>query len=110
MRFKSAMRAYEYVTQKGFSLFAWSRIINLSARAGCPLNAIKGIAEVMRLIELQKVFFDKIPPWIERILARLCRECGVRQVLSLIKEHAAKFKVLEDAVNRLKSWEVEGSA
>lgn len=110
MRFKSAIRSYEYATQKGFSLFAWSRKIILNAKAGCPLNAIKGIAEFMRLVENQKVYFDKLPPWIEQVLARLCRECGVRQVLSILKEHAGKFKVLEDTVNRLKSWEVEGSS
>ena len=110
LRYKSALRSYEHATQKGFSLFAWSRIINLNAKAGCPLSAIKGIAEVMRLIENQKVYFDKLPPWIGQVLARLCRECGVRQVLGLIKDHAGKFKVLEDTVNKLKSWEFEGSA
>jgi tetratricopeptide (TPR) repeat protein len=109
MRFKSALRAYEYVTQKGFSLFAWSRIIHLTARAGCPANTIKAVVEVMKFVEMQKVFFDKIPPWIECVLARLCKECGVRQVISLIKEHPAKFKVLEEAVGKLKYWEVEGS-
>jgi hypothetical protein len=63
----------------------------------------------MKFVEMQKVFFDKIPPWIECVLARLCKECGVRQVISLIKEHPAKFKVLEEAVGKLKYWEVEGS-
>lgn len=104
-----AERAYRYVVEKGFSLFAWYRLMKIYVKIGNPKAVLVCIMEMIKQLEQENIVFDGIPPWTEEILGKMCRDCGIKQILSLSHEIGAKrFPSLTNAIERLKYWQVDG--
>jgi hypothetical protein len=106
-----AERAYRYVVDKGFSLYAWARLMKVYVRAGNPKAVLVCIMEVIKQLEHEKVFFEYLPAWTDEILAKMCRGCGIKQILSIAEEVGVRrFPAILNAIEKLKYWSVDGVA
>ena len=111
MRNRLAERAYRYVVDKGFSLFAWYRLMKVYVKGGNPKAVLVCIMEVIRQLESENIAFDTLPEWTEELLGELCRGCGVKQIVSLgIELGSEKFPSLVKAIERLSYWKVDGAS
>ena len=109
MKSRLAERAYRYVVDKGFSVFAWFRLMKVYVKAGNPKAVLVCIIELIKQLENEKVYFDALPPWVDEILAKLCRGCGIKQIASLSEEVGiSKVPAIFNAVEKLKYWNVDG--
>jgi hypothetical protein len=109
MKSRLAERAYRYVVEKGFSLYAWHRLMKIYSRAGNPKAVLVCIIEVIKQLEQEKIVFDGVPSWIEDVLCKTCSGCGHKQIISLGNElNIAKIPALAKAVEGLKLWNVDG--
>lgn len=104
-----AERAYRYVVDKGFSLFAWYRLMKIYVKGGNPKAVLVCIMEVIKQLEQEKIVFDGIPGWVEEIIGKMCRGCGYKQVISLSNELSVeRFPALARTIERLRYWKVDG--
>ena len=109
LRNRQAERAYRYVVDKGFSLFAWYRLMKIYTKAGNPKAVLICIVEMIKQMESELVVFENLPQWIEVLLAKLCKGCGFKQIYSLGEEIGIKkVPALASAVERLKYWKTDG--
>lgn len=100
-----ALNCYRLAVDKGFSLFAWYRIIKLSYKVGNPSLTVCGIKRVFDYALQMGAGFDVVPPWVEKVLGKLCAECGFRQVNSLIHEVFSHHKSISSTLTKLNSLE-----
>ncbi|OMJ81867.1 hypothetical protein SteCoe_17568 [Stentor coeruleus] len=104
-----AERAYRYVVDKGFSLYAWYRLMKIYAKGGNPKAVLVCIMEIIKQLEQEKIVFDGLPGWIEEILCKMCGGCGYKQIVSLSLElNISRFPALEKMIEKLKYWKVDG--
>lgn len=109
MKNRLAERAYRYVVDKGFSLYAWYRLMKIYAKGGNPKAVLVCTMEVIKQLEQEKIVFDGIPGWIEEILCKMCRGCGYKQIVSLSLElNVERFPALDKMIEKLKYWKVDG--
>lgn len=109
LRNKLAERAYRYVVEKGFSLFAWFRLMKIYAKAGNPKAVLVCMAEFIRQMENDNVVFENVPCWIEEILGKLCKGCGFKQIFSISEEIGLKkIPALYCCVEKLRYWKTDG--
>lgn len=109
LRNKQAERAYRYVVEKGFSVFAWFRLMKIYARAGNPKAVLVCMAEFAKQMENDNIVFDSMPLWVEEILGKLCKGCGFKQVFSIALEVGVrKIPALYNCIEKLKYWKTDG--
>ena len=110
MRNRLAERAYRYVVDKGFSLFAWYRLMRVYVKGGNPKAVLVCIMEVVKQLETESIAFDALPEWAEELLGEMCRGCGIKQIVSLCTELGAeRFPALLKSIERLRYWKVDGT-
>ena len=109
LRYRLAERAYRYVVDKGFSIFAWHRLMKIYTKAGNPKAVLVCIVEMIQQMEIESVVFECLPPWIEVLLAKLCKGCGFKQISSLGEEVGIKkVPALIKALENLRYWKTDG--
>lgn len=107
-RYATALGAYFKAIGKGVSVYAWYKIAKLSCKVGNPDNAVGGIVKVFDIAKLNRVKIEVAPEWVDKILGRLCAECGFRQVNSLIQEKGSNHQALLSSMQKLYNQKVEG--
>ena len=109
LRYRQAERAYRYVVDKGFSIFAWHRLMKIYTKAGNPKAVLVCVVEMVKQMESENIAFETLPQWIEVLLAKLCKGCGFKQIYSLGEEIGIKkVPALIGAVERLRYWKTDG--
>jgi hypothetical protein len=109
IRTRLAERAYRYVVDKGFSLFAWYRLMKIYVKGGNPKAVIVCVTEVISQLEQEKILFNELPSWMDEVLAEMCKGCGYRQLISICEElKTKKFPALIKSLDRLKYWKTDG--
>ena len=109
LRNKQAERAYRYVVEKGFSVFAWFRLMKIYAKAGNPKAVLVCMAEFAKQMENENIVFDSMPLWVEEILGKLCKGCGFKQVFSIgLEVGVKKTPALFNCIEKLRYWRTDG--
>lgn len=94
----------------GFSLFAWYRLMKIYVKIGNPKAVLACFMEMIKQLEQENIIFNGTPPWAEEILGKLCRGCGIKQILSLCEEIGVKrFPSLFKTIEQLVYWRVDGT-
>lgn len=110
---KMAEKAYRYAVDSGFSLFAWYRLMKIYVLTGNPKAVLVCIIEVLKQLTETEYSIDVkgLPPWMEIVLAKMCSECGFKQLHSLSVElNANKFPCLVHSIESLRVWKTDGTA
>lgn len=95
--------------EKGFSLFAWFRLMKIYTKAGNPKAVLVCMAEFVKQMENDNVVFESAPCWIEEILGKLCKGCGFKQIFSICEEIGLrKIPALYCCVEKLRYWKTDG--
>ena len=106
-----AERAYKRVTAKGFSIYAWSRLLeiyssanNIRATFACLVDILDYFIDTMGISN-----FASLPCWIEEPFFRLVTKNGLKEVERLIKEEKMdRFKPINDLIIKIKTWKIYG--
>lgn len=109
-RKRLAERAYRNGIEKGFSLYAWSRLLKIYSETYNPKACLVCMAEILDQAEEDGIeIFIKFPSWIEEILHDLIANNGLKTILRLIKEMELEdCKPLTDAIQKAYNLKVEG--
>lgn len=109
-RKRLAERAYRNGIEKGFSLFAWSRLLRIYADTYNPKACLVCMAEILDQAEEDGIQqYLKFPAWIEEILHGLIASNGIKTIIRLVKEMELEdCKALTDAIETAFSLKVEG--
>jgi hypothetical protein len=95
---------------KGFSLFAWSRLLKIYADTYNPKACLVCIAEILDQAEEDGIqTYLKFPAWIEEGLHGLIASNGIKTIIRLVKEMELEdCKALTDAIENAYALKVEG--
>mmetsp|Transcript_32078 Transcript_32078/g.31385 ORF Transcript_32078/g.31385 Transcript_32078/m.31385 type:complete len:170 (+) Transcript_32078:1811-2320(+) len=109
-RKRLAERAYRNGIEKGFSLYAWSRLLKIYADTYNPKACLVCMAEILDQAEDDGVkVFLKFPSWIEDVLHSLIASNGMKTIVRLVKEMELEdCKPLTDAIENAHTLEIEG--
>lgn len=109
-RKRLAERAYRNGIEKGFSLFAWSRLLKIYAETYNPKACLVCMAEVLDQSEEDGVdVFYRFPSWIEDVLHDLIAGNGLQTIVRLVKEMELEdCKPLIDAIEKAHNLKIEG--
>ncbi len=109
-RKRLAERAYRNGIEKGFSLFAWSRLLRIYADTYNPKACLVCMAEILDQAEEDGIQqYLKFPAWIEEILHGLISSNGIKTIIRLVKEMELEdCKALTDAIETAYALKVEG--
>lgn len=109
-RKRLAERAYRNGIEKGFSLFAWSRLLRIYADTYNPKACLVCMAEILDQAEEDGMeTYYKFPAWIEDILHGLIASNGIKTIVRLLKEMELEdCKALTDAITNAYNLKVEG--
>jgi hypothetical protein len=105
-----AERAYRNGIEKGFSLYAWSRLLKIYAETYNPKACLVCMAEILDQAEEDGIdTFIRFPSWIEDTLHGLIAANGLKTIVRLIKEMELEdCKALVEAVERAYKAKIEG--
>ena len=83
--------------------------MKIYTKAGNPKAVLVCIVEMIQQMEIESVVFECLPPWIEVLLAKLCKGCGFKQISSLGEEVGIKkVPALIKALENLRYWKTDG--
>jgi hypothetical protein len=101
-RKRLAERAYRNGIDKGFSLFAWSRLLKIYADTYNPKACLVCMAEILDQSEEDGIqVYNKFPAWIEEVLHSLIASNGIKTIIRLVKEMELEdCKALTDAIEK----------
>lgn len=109
-RKRLAERAYRNGIEKGFSLFAWSRLLKIYADTYNPKACLVCMAEILDQAEEDGIaHYYRFPAWIEEVLHGLIASNGIKTIIRLVKEMELEdCKALTDAIENAYTLKVEG--
>jgi hypothetical protein len=109
-RKRLAERAYRNGIEKGFSLYAWSRLLKIYSETYNPKACLVCMAEILDQAEEDGIdTYTKFPSWIEEILYDLIASNGLKTIIRLVKEMELEdCKALTDAIQRAHNVKIEG--
>src|SRR3569833_2374857 len=83
-RKRLAERAYRNGIEKGFSLYAWSRLLQIYTETSNPRACLVCMAEILDRAEEDGIdAFIKFPYWIEEVLHNMIANNGLKTVVRL---------------------------
>ncbi len=106
---RMAERAYRKVIQKGFSMFAWTRLLEFYTSANNVRASVACIAEVLEHFEeeLSVKEYTGLPAWLEEPLNRMIAKNGIQEVEDAMKEEqCSQYSVLTRALVKAKMRKV----
>jgi hypothetical protein len=109
-RKRLAERAYRNGIEKGFSLFAWSRLLKIYADTYNPKACLVCMAEILDQAEEDGITqYFRFPSWIEEALHGLIANNGIKTIIRLVKEMELEdCKALTEAIENAYTLKVEG--
>lgn len=109
-RKRLAERAFRNGIEKGFSLFAWSRLLKIYSDTCNPKACLVCMAEILDQAEEDGLqTYLKFPSWIEEALHGLISSNGIKTIIRLVKEMELEdCKALTDAIEKAYQLKVEG--
>lgn len=109
-RKRLAERAYRNGIEKGFSLYAWSRLLKIYADTYNPKACLVCMAEILDQAEEDGIeSYNKFPAWLEETLHDLIASNGIKTIIRLVKEMELEdCKPLTDAIETAYELRIEG--
>ena len=111
-RIRMAEKAYRKVIAKGYSVYAWNRLLDIYVTANNMHAAFSCIWDVFEYFtDILKVSHYRAPPvWIENAVYRLVSKNGLKAVkTTVMKEKMKKLKVLDDCLIKAEEDRIYGS-
>ncbi|CDW88693.1 clathrin-coated vesicle protein [Stylonychia lemnae] len=109
-RKRLAERAFRNGIEKGFSLYAWSRLLKIYADTYNPKACLVCMAEILDQAEEDGIeHYHKFPAWLEETLHDLIASNGIKTIIRLVKEMELEdCKALTDAIENAYDLKIEG--
>ena len=105
-----AERAYRYVVEKGFSLYAWYKLMKIYTKSCNPLAVLTCVIEVVKhLMKDGVALAGDLPEWIEVELSQICSGCGINQLCATANElGCSRYPCIARTIKKLRYWRVDG--
>jgi len=110
-RKRLAEKAYRNAIERGFSLFAWYRLLNIYSETYNPKACLVCVAEVLDQADDDGIVkFVKMPYWMESVIYHLVAVNGLSSIVKLTKEMELEdCKSLTNSLVKAQYWWVEGA-
>ena len=109
-RKRLAERAYRNGIEKGYSLYAWSRLMRIYTDTYNPKACLVCMAEILDQAEEDGIEqYVRFPGWIENMLHELIANNGLKTITKLVKEMELEdCKVLIKSIEGAFKMKIEG--
>lgn len=112
-RNRYAERAYRHCIDKGFSMYAWSRLLQLYVESKNPKAVFVCLAEIADQMEIDGVNMKtakSLPRWMEVALAKTCGNCGMPRLKQLVQELTLEsYGCIVATMEKLQRWDCRGT-
>ena len=110
-RKKLAEKAYRNAIERGFSMFAWHRLLDIYCETLNPKACLVWVAEILDQADddgIEK--FAKLPYWIETVVYHLVAVNGLKAIVKLTKEMELEdWTALTNSLVRAQYWQIDNS-
>jgi len=105
-RKRLAEKAYRNAIERGFSLFAWYRLLNIYSETYNPKACLVCVAEVLDQADDDGIVkFVKMPYWMESVIYHLVAVNGLSSIVKLTKEMELEdCKSLTNSLVKAQYW------
>lgn len=108
-RIRFAEKAYKKAIEKGFSLFAWTRLFKMYIEAANSKAALICLAEIlddMDSLGIEK--FVDLPGWIEDPMYQMIATLGINRFKALLEEVSWEDDTINVLIKEGEYWNAEG--
>jgi hypothetical protein len=112
-RNRYAERAFRHCIDKGFSIYAWSRLLSLYVESKNPKAVFVCIAEIIDQMEIDGVSVKSaktMPRWVETAVAKICGIAGLPKLQQLVQELSLEsYYCILSTLEKLQHWGSRGT-
>ena len=108
-RNRYAEQAYRKAVEKGFSLYAWNRLLKIYLETNNYKSALICIAQIIEEMELQGIpKVITLPKWLEEGVLEIIFGCGLIGFSKMMKELEFENQAVAELMKEASYWKAEG--